>query len=429
MKKFGFAASCLLIFLLSTAFAQRDTVVVWIDDNEPNQCNIDVLQPGFNATSETAEVEFVRQPEQWDVTRTAILGGAGPDVVITPGPSFVFELAKAGLLQALDRETFGENFVDWALSLGEVDGTLYSLPTELETVVLYYNKTLFEERGWSPPTTIDELMSLSEEIAAQGIIPFAHSNAEWRPTNEWFVSAFFNHMAGPDAVYASLTGEKAWTDPAFVEAVEALDRVQQEGWFSGSLEDYYTALDDDRLSAFGSGEAAMNIEGSWRIENLDQFFGEDAGNENAWDWAPFPSASGEPTYSIGIGSTYSINAASDVPEAASEFLQYLFSPEVQAQLAVQCGRAPAPIRLDAELMSDLDPREARLFEAIGTASDAGNYGYLTWTFWPPKSDVYIYEEIERLWDGQITAEAYLAGLQAVFSEELAAGDVPPLPSR
>ena len=90
------------------------------------------------------------------------------------------------------------------LSLGLVDGELYSVPNELETLVLYYNKTLFEEQGWEPPTTIDELMALSEVVAAEGIIPFSHANAEWRPSNEWFVGEFLNHVAGPDNVYLAL---------------------------------------------------------------------------------------------------------------------------------------------------------------------------------------------------------------------------------
>src|SRR5690606_24686559 len=127
-----------------------------------------------------------------------------PDVVTTPGPSFVFEMAKAGQLLPLsdyaEKLGWDELFAPWALSLGLVDGELYSIPHELETLILYYNKTLFEENGWTPPTTMDELMALSEEIAAAGIIPFSHANAEWRPANEWFAGEFLNHVAGPDAV-------------------------------------------------------------------------------------------------------------------------------------------------------------------------------------------------------------------------------------
>lgn len=420
---------CLLVTL---GFAQKPNVSVWIEDSETAPCYVDTLS-SYNSDSSVAEVEFVAQANQWDVTRTALAGGSGPDVVITPGPSFVFELANAGLVLPLDSYTkdlgWDQDIVSWALSLGSVDGKLYSVPVELETMILYYNKTLFEQNGWTPPKTIEELMSLAQTIQEAGIIPFSGSNSEWRPANEWYASAFFNAVSGPQAVYEALSGSRAWTDETFVEAVSALDALQQNGWISGGLENYYTLTTDEYWNAFGSGEAAMVIEGSWAFASIGNYFGEAAGNSNDWDWVSFPSASGEDTFAIGVGSTYSINAASKVADAAADYLSYFFSPETQASLTTNCGFAPAPVRLTSDMLSSIDERRARLYETISKASDAGNYGYLTWTFWGPKSDVYIYEEIEKVWGGEITAEDYLSGLNDIASQELAANETPPLPTR
>jgi len=424
----------LMLLSVSIASAQDKAVVtVWWEEGDEGSCLADTVVDAFNEQSDSTVLEAILQTDQWDVTRTAVSGGGGPDVIVTPGPSFVFELAQAGLILPMDSyseaNNWSDSFVDWALSLGVVDGELYSLSTELETMILYYNKTLFEQNGWELPETIDDLMALAAEIEAAGIIPFSHGNAEWRPANEWFVSALLNSVAGPDNVYAALTGELEWTDTSFVEAISALDTMQQNGWFSGGLDIYYTITFDEFLAAFGNGEAAMNMEGSWRMSGLNNFFGEAGGNENDWDWIPVPSATGEDIFSLGTGSTYSISSWTENPDNAAEFLTYLFLPETQAAITVACGLAPAPVRISADMLDGIDPRQARLFEAIGEASDAGNYGYLTWTFWPPRSDVYIYEEIELLWDGQITVEDYLAGLNDVFAEELAAGDIPPIPLR
>ena len=425
----------LIIALLSfgAVIAQdKPTISVWFDANNPG-CSAPLITEGYNSMSETSQVEIVEQPDSWSVTRTAVTGGAGPDVVISPGPSFVFEMAAANLILPLndyaDEHGWSDTFVPWALSLGEVDGTLYSLPNELETLILYYNKTLFEQNGWEPPTTIDELMTLSEQIAAAGILPFAHGNADWRPSNEWFVGEFINHVAGPEAVYEALTGARPWTDEAFVEAIDALNTIQANGWFFGGLELYYTADEPTRMAAFGAGEAAMNIEGTWRFGTINEYFGEAAGNTNEWDWVPVPSSTGDPIFDIGIGSTWSINAASPIPDEAANFLTYRFSPDVQAILLAECGSAPAPVNLEADAMEGVDPRIARAFESFAESSNAGNYGYTTWTFWPPRSDVYIYEEIERVWDGQITTAEYLEGLNTMFAEELAAGEIPPIPAR
>ena len=45
------------------------------------------------------------------------------------------------------------------------------------------------------------------------------------------------------AVYKAITGEKEWTDPEFVEAIELLKKhMVDDGYWSGSLENYYARL-------------------------------------------------------------------------------------------------------------------------------------------------------------------------------------------
>lgn len=414
----------------------KTKIVYWYDPSfnaEQTACFVEEAVDKFNAQSELAEVEATAQPNNWDATRTALAGGSGPDVVTTPGPSFAFELAKAGQLLALDEFAgefnWSDTFVPWALNLGKVDGVLYSVPAEYESLVLYYNKTLFEEQGWQPPKTIEELLALSETVEAAGLIPFANANSEWRAANEWFVGEMLNHAAGPQKVYEALTGQLSWDDPDFVNAVETLNTMQQNGWFMGGLDRYYTTPFDEAHASLGDGKAAMKIEGTWFLGEIGAFFGEAAGNANEWDWVPVPSASGEAIFDLGIGSTYSINKNTPNPAGVAEFLTYLFSPETQGRLVSQCGYAAAPVKLEAEVLQEIDPRQAGIYEAMAEASIQNNYGYTTWTFWPPKSDVYIYEEVEKVWAGEMTAQQYLEGLQKLFAEEVAAGDIPPIPER
>jgi raffinose/stachyose/melibiose transport system substrate-binding protein len=418
----------------AAASGERTKITYWF--NPPEQgtsCFVDTVIAKFNEQSKTVEVEAISTPNAWDATRTAIAGGAGPDVVETPGPSFVFELAKAGQLLALDdyvsKFNWQQSIAPWALSLGKVEGKLYSLPDQVETLVLYYNKTLFQEKGWTPPKTIDELVTLAAQVKAAGLIPFGHANSEWRPANEWFVGEFLNHVAGPQKVYDALTGKISWDDPDFEKAIAILNDMQQQGQFMGGLDRYYTATFAEAHAAFGEGKAAMNIEGSWFISDINDFFGDKANNKNDWDWVPMPSAKGEAIFDLGIGSTFSINKNSKSPDATAEFLNYYFSTEAQAALLSACGKAPAPVELKAETLQSIDPRHALMVETLGQAAAANNYGYTTWTFWPPKSDVYIYEQIEKVWSKEITPKQYLEGLQKQFAEELQAGNIPPIPTR
>lgn len=416
-----------------TAMGEKVALEVWISQSEYAACMEETVIGGFNAQSDHIVVETVKMEDVWGTARPAIAGGEGPDIVTTPGPSFVFELVQAGQLLSLDefKDQYGweETFAEFALNLGKVNGELYSLPDEMETLIVYYNKTLFEEKGWEVPTNIDELHALAATIAEAGIIPFGHANAEWRPSNEWFVGEYLNHVAGPEKVYQALTGQIEWTDPDFILAIDMLNEAQQNGWYMGSLEFYYTTTSDDRHTALGTGEAAMNIEGTWAATGInDTWFSDETGG-NEWDWFPVPSSSGADIYTVGMGNTSSINANTEHPQEAAEYLNYAFSPAVQAAAFVNCGKAPAPVVIPEGTITGIDPRIANIFEQMSAAVASGGYGYTTWTFWPPKSDVYIYEEVEKVWAGDMTAEEYLAGLNKLFREEFEAGEIPPIPDR
>jgi raffinose/stachyose/melibiose transport system substrate-binding protein len=411
---------------------EKATVTMWLDStsgSETAECRIAAAVDPFNEQSETV-VEPRLQPNRWDATRTALAANEGPDVVYTPGPAFAAQVSDAGQLLPLDEYAaqygWDERFAPWAMDLGKVDGVLYNIPNQVETLALFYNKTLFDENGWEPPTTVAELTALAEEIDAQGIIPFAHANEEFRDANEWFVGEYLNHVAGPDKVYQALTGAAKWTDPEFVEAITALNEAQQNGWFMGGLDRYYTTTFADANAALAAGEAAMKIEGSWTIADLNTFFPE---TESEWGWVPMPSTSGDPIYDLGIGSTVSINANAENPDAVAEFIDYLFTSETQARLVVECGDSPASVPLEEGALEGIDPQYAEILVAQNEASAAGNYGYTTWTFWPPETRTHLFENIEQVWGGDVTVEEYLQQMQEIFDQELAEGAVPPIPNR
>ena len=429
VKLFVIALFALMIPLGSVSAQDVTTVTMWFGEGSTLDCWGPIMLE-FNDVDPSVQLEIVPQADTWNVTRTAVAGGGGPDIVRTPGPSFVYEMAQAGLILPMDSFAesmgWGDFFFDWALDLGLVDGQLYSLSDELETLVMYYNVEVFEANGWTPPDTIDELNALAEEVEEAGLTVFSHGNASWRPTNEHFVGEYWTQLAGPHKVYQALTGEIPWTDEALVGAIEMLDAHMQAGWYGGGVDLYFTNDGVYRRTSLAEGSAAMNIEGSWAIRGTVDYFGESG---MTWDWVPVPSHDGTDYYTIGMGNTSSINANSAHPEAAAQFLTWYFSPATQGKMLTNCLKGPAPVAIGADVMAELDPRISRLYAELSDASANDRYGYTTWTFWPPQSDVYIYEEVERVWTGEITAMEYSEGLQELFAEELEAGDIPPIPTR
>src|SRR5690606_29489472 len=70
--------------------------------------------------------------------------------------------ASKGILAPLDDLLAAEgvdtaDFVPSAMDQMRYDGKTYALPIAIHSLMLVYNKTLLDEAGLKPPTTIDEL--------------------------------------------------------------------------------------------------------------------------------------------------------------------------------------------------------------------------------------------------------------------------------
>jgi raffinose/stachyose/melibiose transport system substrate-binding protein len=368
------------------------------------------------------------------IVRTALQGGEGPDIVMTPGPAYANEYIDANLFAELDEYSeqykWDDKLLSWALELGRYEDSLYAIPYQLQTMLLYYNATLFEEKGMEPPTGRDELESMAEELMGQGIVPFAAGIGEDPAAIEWFPTVFWNHYSGPDALYQALTGEIPFSDPVFVEAIDLFNTYVQNGWFGGSRQRFFSNGFDAFHIDLGDGKAAMNLEGSWFLSEIDNYFGQAAGNNNDWEWAPMPplrDGIAPELYELGLGSTLSLNSRAQNTDGAAAFIDYLVAEKKRASewmAAVPAAfNAPLPFE-EGDFPRSMDDRVERHLVRLSQATDKGNFGYTAWTFWPPKSDVYIQEDSQKVLTEDITAAEFCEGLDEVFTEERREGAVP-----
>jgi raffinose/stachyose/melibiose transport system substrate-binding protein len=201
---------------------------------------------------------------------------------------------------------------------------------------------------------------------------------------------------------------------------------------SGGREIYYSLLFADVWGILGDGSAAMQMVGTWGFLQARTYF---EGTDNEWDWAPLPPLrdGAQADYALGIGSSLAINAGSANPDAAAEVLDWLYGdPQRVAQIIsdVGGGEYVIPVRVDtADFPAETDPRLIRAISTFSQAFESGQYGYTTWTFWPPATAEYIIEGMELVWNERITPEEFCAEQQRIFELDLAAGNVPPIPER
>lgn len=393
----------------------------------------------FNAAHPDIQLELQFQETIDQVERTALQAGSGPDIVFTPGPAFALEYKNAGFIQDLskyaEKYAWKDKVVNWAYDSGSIDGSLYSLPLSYETMVLYYNKKVFAEKGWQPPTSRADIEKLCDEATKAGLSCFTNSNQWWKGVNEWLLSAVYNNYAGADNVYAALQGKKPWTDPEFAASTQILKDWMDKGWFSGGKDNYFAYNYDDiwnNLCGTADGTKAptaiMNIEGTWAFQRATPFCKDD------WDWVELPALRDgvKPGYVLAVGSTLAINAKSKNPDAAAAVLDWLVNDTSRAAKIIEgfnFGEWNVPLHFKAsDFSASADPRLTRYVESFSTGTGAGNFGYTTWTFWPAKTDAYIISELDSVFTGDLTVEAYQQGQQDAFQAELTAGKVPLAPA-
>lgn len=420
----------------SFAMAQDKAPISWWYENASpaNQDYLKTLvEKAFNDANPDQQLTIDFRGSELDKQlRVAMLSGSGPDVVYTPGPSYVAAMAQAGQLLPLDdyaaKLGWNDRILPVFLDLGTYDGKLYALPKTYETLGLFYNKTVFAEKGWAPPTTIAELEALADKMLAEGIVPFAAGNADWRPTNEHYVSIVLNSIAGPDNMAKALKGEIPWTSEPFVTAIDTLNKWWQAGYFGP---DYFSLTGEQAFAQIATGKAGMAPTGTWNFTNAQTYF---PANNAEPGFVGFPSAEGVPypIYALGIGSTFSIAASSKNPDGAAKVIDYVFSSDFYSAMnTVWQGEWNTPLRdLSAVKLGDsVMPLYAEVMGNLATAVNANQYGYTTWTFLPPATDTYLVSGMEEVWLGQTTTQDFLAKLDAAFQQEKAEGKVPTIPSR
>jgi raffinose/stachyose/melibiose transport system substrate-binding protein len=374
----------------------------------------------FNSTHDDVQLNLVRQENIDDITRMSLQAGTGPDIAQMGGG--VTDLVDAGLLAPMNdyAETYGwaEEILPWAYEVSFIGDGLYSLPQTYESILLYYNKTLFDEHGWAPPKTLADIEFLCGEAVKLGKICFGSSTEGRLTRNEWWLGWVINSYAGPDKFYKTLTGELQWTDPAFAEAVELQRKwIVDDEWFAGGMDNYFTFSHDENWISMAAGDTLMRVAGSWDLRRMITLCPEDC------DWVIPPSLNPAVPqhFQLAIGEYVSIPRDADNPQAAAEVLDYLFNDRERAAAIIEgfnFGQWLVPLHWEAsDFSADADPRLVRFIEEFARVTGEGSFGYTTWSFLPAETRYYLNEGFEAVMLGDTTVEDYLQHIQDLLETE------------
>jgi ABC-type glycerol-3-phosphate transport system substrate-binding protein len=311
---------------------------------------IDAAIEAFEAANPNINIEKTTQGGGTfdNLFNTAMQSATGPDVFLVDNAARLLEYINAGWVQPLSdfedfeewKATFPDPEIAFAEGVNVVDGKAYSAPfgAPLPWLQMYVNTKVYRDAGLvnedgslKLPNTVEEMLENSRVIKeATGKYGFGFSSTQsWAAGWWWWLCQRSGPLfVGPNGGGFNLTtGKYEWaTSECPAQAVEYLMTLKSEDLILPDTVNF--AIDDEGARAkFAEGEFAHLIGGTWIINGWQQTHPdfEDftiirmpivVGEEASSYWGIAPG-----------GTQFAINAATQHPEEAWEFIKFLYSEE------------------------------------------------------------------------------------------------------
>ena len=179
-------------------------------------------------------VEYTADTDFTTTIKQKVDSGDAPDIGLFPQPGGLLELADDELVapvsEAVDPATLEETLIPGFLEASTLDGEVYGAPMRMAVKsIVWYPKKAFEEGGYNAePASMEELMTVAEEIKADGIDPWCIGWESDQATG-WVGTDWLEEMVlrkgGPDVYDQWVTHEIPFDDPQIVEALDAFGEI------------------------------------------------------------------------------------------------------------------------------------------------------------------------------------------------------------
>ena len=287
-----------------------------------------------------------------------------------------------------------------------IDGHVFGIPFgPVTTMGVFYNKTMCDELGLEFPDgyTYEDFKAACAKVQAEkGITPMIQNGAAWWWWPSWFFATFAQEAGNQSIKYTEdwLRGERKFTDPEFVAAMQDIKQFFDDGLCSkDSLEADETAavaLFVQQKACFWFGTATLYV----KLQNPDFEVG----------YMPFPVLHEGLTSEAAGGADTALNILSvydpDDLEATVAFIEFITRPE-QAGIIDACygtfGYATAGV-------------EGSKTEVSDAAMDLFTYHtaiYLDW-IWSAEHNDAVVAAIQGIVSGEITPEEACQNVQDAY---------------
>lgn len=366
-------------------------------------------------------INFITQSAIQDTVRVQIGVGAGPDIFMADCFD-VPEYAKSARVLELSQyaEDLGwyDKFLGWAVDSCKYDGGLYGVPHAADVTGLYYNADMLAELGLEVPTNREEYVKCCQAAMDNGYLAIGYGFSDGALMNQWIIDHYMTCYLGKEGIEKLFTGELKFTDPEVAGAYALVKEDWDAGFINEKLSGAITS--EEGRAMFVNGRSLFNPEGCWLSNGCVP---PDSWNFN-WEFTVWPSqkegiASAGGT---GLGDMFMINAATKYPEVCIDLLDFMYSNKDRLAAGVAKGLEIPCVELTEEDFPEGTSEDVihtvRAFVAI---SDDENVSYCPWSGYPADTNIWLYENISKLWYDEFTLDEFLAGAQEVLDKDLAEG--------
>lgn len=246
----------LLVFVLSGCSSDdKNTITFWTPLTGEDGAYMDQLVKEYNATEPEIKLKHVITSDMYTKLSTVINSGKGiPDLAIIHAdrvPGFVKQNVlepMTGMLAA-QPEIKEENYLPQAWSTGTIDGTQYTVPLDIHSNAMYYNKDLLKKYN-AESFLDDDIVTIDEMLSLQGKLDegdFVVNDA----LLGWVILGQLQNVGGD----VQKDGKPALNTPEMKAAFESVKKIADAGLM--------TPFGEDGYLMFQSGNVLFSTDGTW----------------------------------------------------------------------------------------------------------------------------------------------------------------------
>ncbi|AEJ39579.1 extracellular solute-binding protein [Sulfobacillus acidophilus TPY] len=227
------------------------------------------VQQALNKQGDHLQIQFrAINPTNYDsVLQTAMDGGQGPDIFYGRAGIGTLNYAAAGMISPLNGVVNFSAVNPATLADVTYQGKYYGVPLDIETMAVFYNKSMFQQYGLSVPQTWNQFIHVCHVLQSHGVTPIYSMGLQG-----WMLALDFDEIGATflgDHFTKQLVNRQATYQSA--PYVNALAHYQQLAQFMEPNFQAVGAADNEQQVALATGKAGMIFDGIFDVPTILQY--------------------------------------------------------------------------------------------------------------------------------------------------------------